>query len=57
MEKRAYKAPQNDSPLQKKNARSEELTEAMKKMDPRELGGEKHRQMLEQRDLEDVLFS
>jgi hypothetical protein len=29
----------------------------MKKLDPSELGSEKHRAMLEQRDLEDILFS
>jgi hypothetical protein len=29
----------------------------MKKMNPGELGGAMHRELLEQRDLEDVLFS
>lgn len=41
----------------KKNQRVEDLTNEMKNMDINELGGDKHREMLEQRDLEDILFS
>ena len=52
-----YKAPKENTCLLKKNTRVEELTRDMRNMGVNELGGAKHREMLEQRDLEDILFS
>lgn len=57
-ERHVYRAPEKPKACpMKKNQRAEELTQQMKDMGVEELGTEKHRQLLEQRDLEDILFS
>lgn len=57
-EKKVYKAPQPMFVCScKKNQRAEEISNQLRQMKPEDFGSAKYKELIEQRDLEDVLFT